>query len=194
MTELEKAFLNTIKVEYCLPWHISIWGMPENPYQEEIVNFWDMVKVCVEELRSDLDVSETITMYGPVMQLPEGTNSIAYAKLVMAFPGNRVVKADYDLNTRTATVRYYPAELTIRRMLTFQDVLDGKLQGDSLIYFRSYLLSKMAYKERQVLSAITLDTDNAVINLEALGAFADSKFKRYEELKGGIFIYGAYTY
>lgn len=190
----EKEFLASVKVEYPIPWHISIWGIPESPYQEEIVSFWDMVKVCVVELRSDLDMSETITMYGPTMQLPEGTLSIAYAKLFMAFPGNRMVKADYDANTRIAAVRYYPAELTIRRQLTFEDVIGGKLQGDALIYFRCYLLAKLADKEVQVLSAVTLDTDNATINLGALSAFAEAKRKRYEELKQGILIYGAYTY
>jgi hypothetical protein len=192
--EAKALFLNSVKVEYPIPWHISIWGIPDTPYQQEIVDFWDMVNVCTVELRSDLDMSENIVMYGPNMQLPPGTLSVAFAKLYMAFPGNRMVKADYDTNTRMASVRYYPAELTVRRELTLRDVVTGKLQGDALIYFRCYLLWKLASKERQVLSAITLDTDNAALNLETLGAFADEKYKRYEELKQGILIYGAYTY
>jgi hypothetical protein len=192
--DLKKEFLAAIRVEYPIPWRISIWGAVETPYQDDIVSFWDMLKTVVFELRSDLDVSETITMYGPSMTLPEGTNSIAFAKLTTPFPGNRLVKADYDLNTRLATCRYYPAELTIRRMLTLEDVLNHKLDGDALIYFKCYFLSKLAYKEHQVLSAVTLDTDNASINLEALKSFADEKFKRYLDLKQGIFIYGGYTY
>lgn len=184
------TFKEEVLVEYPVPLSLSIWE-GDNSTRLSLVDWETLVSSCLRELRSDLYIVDMKVTSGMNTTMPDDCITVSYAKLRQSFPGNRIVTVRYEPTTKVATVTYYPAQITFRRYVRREDLDNGTLQGDSYIYFKTYLLWKMADKELQILKSINLDTDNASINLDALSQFAAEKKKYYEDLKPEILVYAS---
>lgn len=173
--------------EYPIPEQLSVWGSTAEGVPP-VADLEVLLESCVRDLQSDLYVVESIRGQGMYTQLPEDTLAVLSAKLdCPAFQGNRLVKCTYERGTKIACLRYFPAEITYKRRLNSEDL--SNLSGDQFIFFRSYVLYKMAEKELNILSAVDLSADNGKLNLEVLRSFRDSNLLKYTEMKKDILIY-----
>lgn len=183
---VSKDFINMLWAEYPIPSNFSIFG-GDGLTSFPVSDLDALVGSCVLELRSDVYVTDYCVLSGYATRLPDTAFAVVGAKLAFGFQGARSVKVTFDASTKMAYCRYYPANLTYRRLLDVDDL--PKLQGDLLIYAKQYILWKMADKELTVLKSVTLDADNGQVNLDSLQAFRDATRQRYLDLKEGIFIY-----
>lgn len=179
--------LKRVWVEYPIPSSVSIWG-PDAAYDPaHPTDLTNMIELCLDELQSDLEITASTTIYGNAWPMPAGCRNIVSVKLAQNFQGNKAVKKSYDSINNILNVRYFPAIVKYHRNVTLKDL--DTLKGDLLIYFKAYLLWKMATKELVILSSIDLQADNGDVNLDALKAFADSCKDTYDELKPEILLY-----
>lgn len=172
--------------EYPIPYPLSVFG-GDDIDTLPLVDFDVFVQTCVDELGSDLYITDYQKVNSMQAYLPSDTISVVGAKLDYPFQGNRWVKASYNRYNQTVNVRYYPATVTFRRRLTMETV--DRLMGDFLIYFKSYTLAKMAEKELTMLGGVKLDADNGSVDLQSLENFRQKCWDRYIELKDAIHIY-----
>lgn len=182
MTLKERIF-----ADYPIPFALSIWG-GDGVNTIPLSNWEALLETSIDELGSDLYVTDYVKVSSNVAYLPKDTISVIGAgKLDFPFQGNRYVKVSYNRYNQTVNARYYPATVTIRRRLTLSNV--DKLRGDFLIYLKHYMLFKMAEKELETLGIVDLNADNGTINLESLARFRDKHEERYIEMKNDIHIY-----
>lgn len=186
--------MDRLWVEYPIPYHVSIWG-GDDIDSFPVADLTTLIAGCVQELASDVYVTDYINATGNITQLPNDAFAVVSARLSFEFQGNRVVKATFDPSTKRCMLRYYPAAITFRRTISvpYLDAVNmyGQpyVQGDSLIYIKAYILWKMAEKELQILKAVDLQADNGQVDLSVLSDFATTYRQRYEELKPAILIY-----
>lgn len=176
-------------VEYPIPFKFSIWGGNGDDVQP-VEDLDKLIDTCVEELSSDILITEYIEAQGIITQLPQTTVSCKHAKLdgnAFPFQGNRLVKVSFDMSTKKAYLRYYPAIITYQRLITRNDC--ESMIGDRLIYIKSYILWKMAEKELSILKSANAVYDNASIDLSVLSEFSQTKFKLYSDMKPEILLY-----
>lgn len=181
------TFIEKLWTEYPIPRSASIWN-PSSGEDAE-VDFSALIESAVDELGSDLFVTEHKQAYGMTTFMPEDTVSIICAKLNQPFQGNRQVKFTYDRSTNAVHLRYWPSIISYKRKFKVEDL--ETVCGDELRYCKAYILWKMADKELQVLKAVKLDTDNGEFDLSVLKEFADTSYDRYNKMKEDILIYGA---
>lgn len=180
-----KEFLMNVWTEYPIPKSVSVWGgIPEDDNEFDL-NM--LIKACLKELQSDIYVSETMVARSNINAMPEGTISIVSAQLQIPIQGNVYVKKTYMRGTNQLYLRYFPAVVNYRRKVRIEDIDD--LEGDMLIYFKSYVLWKMSAKELVVITSVKLDADNGEVNTEDLVKFRDACKEKYEDLKPEILIY-----
>lgn len=173
--------------QYPIPFEISIWG-GDGIETFPIVDFDTFLETCIEELASDLVITDYIRVNAVKTYLPSDTVGVVSAKLDYPFQGNRNVKVTYNAYDKSVNARYYPSVVTYRRKLTMCNAY--KLEGDQLQYLLDFVLFKMADKELTILGGTTLNADNGAINLTALEKFRDRREERYESRKSEIYIYG----
>ena len=180
-------FLDKLKIEYPIPWKLSIWGGSE--VEEPLEDICSLVESCVEELASDLLLTGYIQANGMSTKMPEGTVTVSSAMLSGIFPfqGNRLLKTTYDKANNVCYLRYYPATICYKRKLLVEDL--DNLQGDQLIFCKCYILSKMAAKELTVLKTANLNVDNGSIDLSVLQDFYSKMLEKYSSLKDEILMY-----
>lgn len=182
------TFKEKLWVEYPVPFGVSIWGgdtIEEHPME----NLDVLIESCMEELRSDIYVTDYVHAYSMDTPLPCDTIAIVTARLQTAFSGNTYVKVQFDKARMRAYCRYAPAILTIRRKLSMESL--EMLEGEFLRFAKMYMLWKMADKELAYLKSVIVDTDNAVINTDTLRDFAERCRSDYEERKKDIYIWTA---
>lgn len=186
-SKMAVTFRDRLFSEYPIPYPLSIWGGD----LIETFPLTDMnifLETCIDELGSDLYVTDYVYTGSMTVYLPSDTLSvIGAAKLDFPFQGNRYVKVTYNKYNQTANVRFYPATLTIRRKLTPQNL--DKLSGDFLVYAKCYILAKMAEKELNVLSTVRLDADNGSLDFAGLERFRETQWNKYVTMKDDIHIY-----
>lgn len=173
--------------QYPIPESISIWG-GDSIETFPLVDFDVFAETCIDELASDLVITDYITVNSVKTYLPSDTVGVVAGKLDYPFQGNRNVKITYNASDKSVNARYYPCVVTYRRRLSMKNV--NKLEGDQLQYLLDYMLFKMADKELAMLGGVDLNADNGQINLSALQKFRDSREERYESRKESIMIYG----
>lgn len=146
-----------------------------------------LISSCVDEVQSDILITDSMSIRANTTQMPEGTVAIANVKLEQFYQGNRYVHKSYDPGSRMLMVRYFPATVRYRRLLKVSDL--DTLIGDQLIYVKTYVLMKMATKELTVLTAVKLDADNGEVNLAALESFRNECTEKLQRMKDDILIY-----
>lgn len=180
------TFKKKVWAEYPIPFSVSIWGgdgIETHPVEDLDV----LIEGCVDELRSDIYVTDYVRSGSMVTQLPDDAFAVVAGKLQTQFQGNRLVKVQFDASTKTALSRYIPVTITYRRKLSVETL--DMLEGDFLIYAKTYVLWKMAEKEALILKSMILDPDNATINVDTIREFANTCKDRYESMKPEISIY-----
>lgn len=181
-------FIDQIWVAYPFPREASIWGDTEDGALA-VSSLEDLVEMCVDELASDIMLTDTIVCHNQATPMPEGTVSVYSAKYEgpYGFQGNRSVKFNYDPHRNMVFLRIYPAAVSYNKRLTVE-ALDT-LKGDRLIYCKSYVLWRMSEKELTVMKSVNFSADNATLNFETLGDFVEQQKKLYEDMKPEIMIY-----
>jgi len=176
--------------EYPIPQTLSTWGGDDLERQEEF-NLDSLIETCLEELGSDIFLTEYKQATGMITHMPKGTITCTSAKLSGQYPfqGNRIVKVTYDASNRQAYLRYYPATITYRRQVTIEDVDNGKLIGDRLRFVMFYIMWKMGRKELNTLKTANMNVDNGAIDLSVLDEFQKECQESYKTLKEEILIY-----
>lgn len=182
-------FVDRLFIEYPIPKEVSIWG--SRPGVESVANIYDLIETSVSEVASDILVTCYMETSGMITYMPEGTVSVKSAKLSAIYPfqGNRLVKCTFDKGSRRLYLRYYPAIITYERLMTVEDV--SNLVGDRLIYFKSYVLYRMADKEINLLKAANMTIDNGQFDLSTLENFRDKKLEYYTTKKDEIMLYNS---
>ena len=181
-----EEFIKRIWLEYPIPQQFSIWcgdGINTLPLKDLDA----LILMSVEDVATDIMVRADIKATGMLTSLPKDTVTVMYANMDFQFQGNRQVKVSYDSSTHIASLRYFPATIVYYRKMHLEDV--PNLQGDRLIYFRSYVLWKMAETELSFLKTMNMDLDNASIDLDTLKTFAEESKTKVETLRESILIY-----
>lgn len=178
-------FVDRLWAEYPIPKKFSIWYDGEQTTAS--ASLVDLLETCVDELKSDILIDEQAYATGMNTVLPEDCKVVNGARLAYPFQGNQHVKVTYNHGNHTASLRYFPAYIFYKRLLTLDDL--HKLEGDQLQYAKAYILWKMAEKEYQQLTIVKLNTDNAEIDMEQLQKYGEMKKAYYEEMKKEILIY-----
>ena len=178
MTFKEKLFS-----DYPIPLDISIWS------NALISDLDGTISSAVDELSSDIQMFEYTTIYTWITTMPVDTISIVSVKMAQQFQGNRWVKKTYDKETRTLNCRYYPALVTYTRFFNIADL--ELIYGDRLRYAKAYIGEKLANKEINLLQTVKLETDNGLVDLDALKDYAEKCAKTCEALKPAIMIYAS---
>lgn len=178
--------------DYPIPKVASIWqgdGLERTPLED----IDTLIEGCVDELVSDIQITGYVEATGMITYMPAGTLTCTSAQLSSQYPfqGNRQVKVTYDKSKNVAYLRYYPAVIAYRRKLTLADL--DNLDGDRLIYVKTYVLWKMAEKELQYLKNPTLSVDNGQVDLSVLEAFRDKMHQDYKDRKEDILIYSCHN-
>lgn len=183
------SFKDKCLVEYPIPIQFSIWGGNGEDVQP-VEDLDKLIATCIDELKSDILITEYISAVGMWTQLPQDTISCRYAKLDgMAFPfqGNRLIKVSFDKSTKIAYLRYYPAVVTYQRYLRLSDCDD--MVGDRLVYCKAYTLWKMSEKELQIMKGARMTLDNGELDFSVLQEFSNTMHSRYNDLKPEILLY-----
>lgn len=183
------TFKDKLFVEYPIPTGITSW-LPK-PGKPAVIDIDELIETVVEEVASDILITEHMEATGMITQLPEGTISCGSAMLsgIYPFQGNRLVKVTYDASSRRAYLRYYPAVLTYQRKMKVSDL--DTIDGDRLIYVKTYCLWKMAERELAILKPVNMNVDNGQIDLSVLEKFRDDKREYYLTMKNEILIYNS---
>lgn len=176
--------------EYPIPQDVSIWG-GDGTDSVPVADLDSLIELSVNDLASDVLLNGSILCYNQSNVLPEGTISVISAKLSSPynFQGNRYVKFNFDVESRTVYLRYYPALVSYKKELTVHDL--ALLKGDRLIYVKSYILWKMSDKELAIMKSVNFSADNVTLDFTMLSDFRDRNKATYEALKPEILIYTA---
>lgn len=185
-TIVSEAFKKRIWLEYPLPKEFSIWG-GDGVHILPLKNIDELIEMCVEDVATDIVIREYKHALGLQTPMPEDTVTVLYANLDFPYQGNRQVKVSYDHSTKQAFLRVFPGSIVYQRKMHVEDI--DKLQGDRLIYFRYYVMNKMATMELSYLKTMNMDVDNGSINLETLKDFADDTAEKVKDLRESILIY-----
>ena len=181
------TFKDKLFMGYPIPRQISIWSpLPGKPAVEDIDV---LIETVVDELASDVLMTDHIEATGMITYMPEGTITCTSAMLsgIYPFQGNRLVKVTYDASSRKAFLRYYPAVITYSRKLRKEDL--EILTGDRLMFFKAYCLWKMSEKELAVLKTANMNIDNGQIDFSTLEEFVRKQHEYYLKIKEEILIY-----
>lgn len=181
------SFKQKLIIDYPIPMSLSVWG-GDDVTTCPLANLDELIESSVDELASDVLMTDFVQASGMNTNMPEDTVSIAAVKLLMSFQGNRFVKFTYDESSKVCSVRFFPAVITYKRKFRIEDL--EIITGDRLRFIKAYMLWHMAQKEIQILKVVNLDSDNGSINLDQLQEFADMHEDIYNELKTEILIYG----
>ena len=177
---ISESFKNQIWLEYPIPQVFSIWsgdGVNTLPLKD----LDGLIKMCVEDVATDILITEYINASGMVTQLPLDTVTVMYGMMDYQFQGNRQVKVSFDKATKRAMLRYFPASIAYQRKMHVEDI--DLLQGDRLIFFRCYVMHKMADNELSMLKTMNMNIDNGAINLEVLDQFSKDMMEKVKALK-----------
>ena len=179
-------FIKRIWLEYPIPKEFSIWG-GDGVNTLPLKSIDELIEMSVEDVATDIVVRADRKAVGMATQLPDDTITVMYANMDFNFQGNRQVKVSFDSSKKLALLRYFPATIVYHRKMHLEDV--PNLQGDRLIYFRSYVLWKMATTELSFLKTMNMELDNASIDLQVLSDFADKTKEKVDTLRESILIY-----
>lgn len=181
-----EKFIERIWLEYPIPKEFSIWG-GDGINTLPMKDLDKLIEMSVEDVATDIVIRGDKRALGMQTKLPDDTITVMYANMDFMFQGNRQVKVSYDSSTHIALLRYFPATIVYQRKMHLEDV--PSLQGDRLIYFRSYVLWKMATTELSLLKTMSMNLDNATIDLQVLSDFADATKEKVDTLRDSILIY-----
>ena len=174
------AFKNKIWMEYPMPKEFSIWG-GDQVHTLPLKDLDALIEVCVEDVASDILIRDFKAGSDICTSLPKDTVTVMYATMDFPYQGNRQVKVSYDHSTKKAFLRYFPATIVYQRKMHVEDI--DKLQGDRLIYFRYYVMNKMATMELSFLKTMNMTVDNGSIDLDTLSKFAENTANKVDKLK-----------
>lgn len=186
MATVSEKFKTRLWAEYPIPSILSVFG-GDMVQTFPVADLDTLIETCVDELQSDVYVTEYVLAGSMGTQLPEDTIAVVGGKMTYGFQGNRAVKCTFDAATKIVWTRYYPANITYRRRLHVEDL--DKLTGDMLQYTKMYMLWKMADREITMLTSVNFEVDNASVNLDSLTRFRDACRERYLTLKEDIMLY-----
>lgn len=181
-----EQFKNRIWLEYPVPREFSIWG-GDMVHTLPIQNLDALIEMCVEDVATDIVMRGYKHALGLQTPMPEDTVTVLYANLDFPYQGNRQVKVSYDHSTKQAFMRTFPGTIVYQRKMHVEDI--DKLQGDRLIYFRYYVMNKMATMELSYLKTMNMSVDNGSIDLETLRTFAENTAEKVDKLRDSILIY-----
>lgn len=177
-------FTDRVWVEYPIPFSVSIWGESQIDTETSLEK---LIVLCVADLASNMDVTESMRGTGTTIYMPEGARDIISVTLDHPFQGNKFVKWTFDSMNHVLYTRFTPTHIKYRRALTVKDL--ETLTGNRLKYATAYVLKKMAVKEHTILTSVHLEADNGEVNLEALSKFADECKETIEKLTDEIIFY-----
>lgn len=177
---VSEKFKEWVWLDYPMPKEFSIWG-GDMVHTLPIENLDQLIIMCVEDVASDILIRGSASAYEQTTSLPKDTVTVMYANLAFPYQGNRQVKVSYDHTTKKAFLRYFPAEVVYQRKMHIEDI--DLLQGDRLIFFRSFVLAKMATLELSYLKTTSMNIDNGSIDLNTLEKFAESMTEKVNKLK-----------
>lgn len=177
---VSETFKSRIWLDYPLPKEFSIWG-GDQVHTLPIKDLDALVEMCVEDVASDILIREHKTGSDLATSLPKDTVTVMYASMDYPYQGNRQVKVSYDHSSKRAFLRFFPATIVYQRKMHVEDI--DKLQGDRLIYFRYYVMNKMATMELSYLKTANMTLDNGSIDLETLSKFAENTADKVSKLK-----------
>ena len=183
---ISETFKKRVWLEYPVPKEFSIWG-GDMVHTLPLEDIDALIEMCVEDVATDIVIREYKHALGLQTPMPEDTVTVLYANLDFPYQGNRQVKVSYDHSTKQAFMRTFPGLIVYQRKMHVEDI--DKLQGDRLIYFRNYVMNKMATMELSYLKTMNMDVDNGTINLETLKDFADDTAEKVKDLRESILIY-----
>lgn len=175
------TFKEQVLTEYPLPIQASIWNNPT------IANLDDMIRLCFNDLQTDVEIYEHTIATGLHTILPEGTRMVSSVRLQVPFQGNTYVKWTYDPSTRVVHCRFTPSIIKYKRSLKVEDL--DNLTGSRSLYCRTYTIIKMLEKEISYLSSIKLTSDVGEINIDALTAKKNELLTTLKEMKDDIMLY-----
>jgi hypothetical protein len=177
---VSETFKKRVWLEYPIPKQFSIWG-GDMVHTLPIENIDELIEMCVEDVASDILIREHKMATGLATSMPADTVTVNYANLDFPYQGNRQVKASYDHSTKQAFLRSFPGVIVYQRKMHVEDI--DKLQGDRLIFFRYYVMNKMATLELSYLKTMNMNVDNGSIDLSVLETFAQNTAQKVEKLK-----------
>ena len=181
-----EQFKSRIWLEYPLPKEFSIWG-GDLVHTLPLEDLDALIEMCVEDVATDLVVREYKHATGLQTPMPADTVTVMYANLDFPYQGNRQVKVSYDHSLKQAFMRVFPATIVYQRKMHVEDI--DKLQGDRLIYFRYYVMNKMATMELSYLKTMNMNVDNGSVDLDTLKSFAENTAEKVKDLRESILIY-----
>lgn len=182
-------FVKRLYLDYPVPREVSVWG-GDGVNTKPLADLADLLELCVDDLAGDVPMPDYIRSTGMATRMPNDCLMVTSAKLDMGmFPGNRLVRVQYDKATNVATVRYQPAMIAYNRRLRVDDL--DELRGARAQYVRAYVLLKMATKELSILQAVNMHVDNGAIDLSLISGFRDEQQRKFDELRKDILIYTA---
>lgn len=181
------SFLERFWSQYPMDRSVSIFGGDGvNTVPVSDINI--LIEACVEELKSDLYVTEYVDCPSQVTSVSEDVFAVVNARLAaFSFMGNTSVKVQLDRGLHQLRCLYVPARATVRRYLRMSDV--DTLVGSQLQYLLLYVSWKAAQKELTMLQGVTLDADNGSVNLQPLADYAERCRSQWDSMRDEIFIY-----
>ena len=105
------SFKDKLFATYPIPRSVSIWE-GDGVSSFAVSSLDDLISSCVDELRSDLYITEYVHCSSQSTSLPEDAFAVVNAKIDFQFQGNRSVRVDFDAASHRALIRYVPAVLT----------------------------------------------------------------------------------
>lgn len=184
---VSEDFKRRVWLEYPIPKDFSIWG-GDMIHTLPIKDIDELIKMCVEDVASDIVIREHKAATGLATSMPADTVTVNYANLDFPYQGNRQVKVSYDHSTKQAFLRVFPGTIVYQRKMHVEDI--DRLQGDRLIFFRYYVMNKMATMELSYLKTMNMNVDNGTIDLSVLENFAQNTAQKIDKLKeDSILIY-----
>ena len=181
-----EQFKSRIWLEYPLPKEFSIWG-GDLVYTLPLEDLDALIEMCVEDVATDIVIRGHKQATGLQTPMPADTVTCLYANLDFPYQGNRQVKVSYDHSLKQAFLRSFPAIIVYQRKMHVEDI--DTLQGDRLIYFRYYVMNKMATMELSYLKTMNMNVDNGSIDLDTLKSFAEKTEEKVKDLRESILIY-----
>jgi hypothetical protein len=181
-----EQFKSRIWLEYPVPREFSVWG-GDLVHTLPLEDLDALIEMCVEDVATDIVIREHKQATGLATPMPADTVTVLYANLDFPYQGNRQVKASYDHSLKQAFLRSFPAVIVYQRKMHVEDI--DRLQGDRLIYFRYYVMNKMATLELSYLKTMSMNVDNGNIDLETLKEFANKTEVKVKDLRESILIY-----
>lgn len=181
------SFIDRFWSQYPIPRAVSVFG-GDGLTTVPLADLGVLVAACVEDLKSDLYVTDYVDMYSQVTQVGDDVFAVVNARLsAVSFMGNTSVKVQFDRSRHQLRCLYVPARATVRRYMHVEDI--DSLVGSKLQYFTAYVNFKAALKELNILQSVSLEADNGSVNLQVIADFAERNRQQYESMREDIFIY-----